>query len=96
MKKYVVPNLLPNENAWIFLPLPLVKTMSVILLFLFHREGYASILLIRFSVCHNGAFAPSFVFPLDPAIPLLGIYNKQIITHSTIFSLLLNCPRGMW
>ena len=29
MKKYVVPNLLPNENAWIFLPLPLVKTISL-------------------------------------------------------------------
>ena len=26
MKKYVVPNLIPNENAWIFLPLSLVKT----------------------------------------------------------------------
>ena len=38
MKKYVVPNLLPNENAWIFLPLSLVKHYQfVILLFLFHR-----------------------------------------------------------
>ena len=32
----------------------------------------------------------------DPTIPLLGIYKQQIITHSTVFSLLFNCPGGRW
>ena len=40
------------------------------------------------------AFLSCSCYTFDPAIPLLGIYKKQTITHFTIFSLLLNCPRG--